>query len=195
MEYTIFAIFLKLKAKAMAKAIPYDFRIKIIKDLQAGKSCGQIAQECCCTKKAIRALWRAYQSKGEEALRAGYHRCGKHSSSTSEVGDLISSLRNGEQGAPFIVSVLMEKYPDKPIPHERTVQRWWKSQGANRPKGRPPRPKEPFVREAHHTWQIDGKEQIPLKSGQQVTWINIADEASSSDLYAEVFPPAEGCRA
>lgn len=195
MESPILAVFLKLKANAMAQSIPYDFRVKIIRDLQAGKSCGQIARECGCTQKAVRTFWRAHQSKGEEALKTGYHRCGRHSPVTSEVKDLISSLRTGEQGAPFIVSVLMEKYPDKPIPHERTVQRWWKSKGANRPKGRKPRPKQPFSREVHHTWQMDGKEQIPLKSGQQVTWMNIADEASSSDLYAEVFPPAEGCRA
>ena len=41
----------------------------------------------------------------------------------------------------------------------------------------------------HTTWQIDGKEQVALSTGLEVSWGNIADEASSTALYSGVFPP------
>jgi len=39
---------------------------------------------------------------------------------------------------------------------------------------------------AHHTWQIDSKEQVKLKDGQEVSWVNIACEATTAHLMAGV---------
>lgn len=39
-----------------------------------------------------------------------------------------------------------------------------------------------------NTWQIDSKEQVELKSGEQVSWVNIADEATTAHLKAIVQP-------
>lgn len=39
---------------------------------------------------------------------------------------------------------------------------------------------------AHETWQIDGKSLIELKSGEKVSWMNIADEATGAHLKAFV---------
>ena len=43
-----------------------------------------------------------------------------------------------------------------------------------------------WTKEAHHTWQIDGKEGVRLQNKKQVSWMNIADEASSAHLKAFV---------
>jgi len=39
-----------------------------------------------------------------------------------------------------------------------------------------------------NTWQIDSKEQVGLKTGEEVSWINIADEATTGHLKAIVQP-------
>lgn len=39
----------------------------------------------------------------------------------------------------------------------------------------------------HEIWQIDGKEQIKLSDGRKVSWMNCADEASSSHLKAKIY--------
>lgn len=38
----------------------------------------------------------------------------------------------------------------------------------------------------HHTWQIDGKEQVSIQNGKQVSWMSIADEGSTAHLKAIV---------
>ena len=173
----------------MGKPIPYACRVKIVRDRQSGKSYNQIALELGYSLSGVKKIWHQFQTHGEAGLALNYHKCGRRSPYSEKIHELIDSIKDGDQGAPFIRSVLEYQNPDLPIPHERTIQRWWKSQGANRPKVIRERPKADWTKEVHHTWQIDGKEQVSLSSGQQVSWINVADEASSSDLKAIVFPP------
>lgn len=82
--------------------------------------------------------------------------------------------------------MLLERHPDKSIPHERTIQRKWAAQGQNRPKGRPKK-KSSWSQEPGHTFQIDGKDQIRLRTNQMVTWMKVADEASGTDLSTKLF--------
>jgi len=173
----------------MGKPIPYDYRVKIVRDRESGKPFAQIAQEVGYSMSGVKKIWRQFKTQGESGLGFNYHKCGRRSPYDEKIHDLIDSIKDGDQGAPFVRSILAYQNPDLRIPHERTIQRWWKSKGANRPKIIRQRPKADWSKEVHHTWQIDGKEQINLNQGQQVSWINIADEASSSDLKAIVFPP------
>ncbi len=48
--------------------------------------------------------------------------------------------------------------------------------------------KKKWSQHAHEVWQIDGKEQIQLGDGSQVSWISIADEATGAHLSAIVYP-------
>src|SRR5262249_58122703 len=41
----------------------------------------------------------------------------------------------------------------------------------------------------HHAWQMDAVEQQPLQSGQNISWLRLADEASGAVLMTVVFPP------
>ena len=72
------------------------------------------------------------------------------------------------------------------VPHERTIQRKWASKGQNRPRGKPKR-KSTWTNQPGHTYQIDGKDQMSLKTGQQISWMKVADEASSTDLSTQLF--------
>ena len=174
----------------MGKAIPYDHRAKIVRERQSGRDRSDIARDLGCSVRAVDKIWAAFRKSGESALRTKYHNCGRRKN-FPDVRRLIDAHRREGLGAPYLVSVLSEKHPGKKFPHERTVQYWWKDEGSNRPKGRPPKPREPFVHEVHHTWQIDGKEQMVLSGGGTATWLNIADEASGADLLCRVFPPEQ----
>lgn len=44
--------------------------------------------------------------------------------------------------------------------------------------------KKKWSKTAHETWQLDGKEQIMLGNGEEVSWMNIADEGTSAHLKA-----------
>lgn len=46
--------------------------------------------------------------------------------------------------------------------------------------------KKKWSKTAHETWQIDGKEQVALADGTQISWMNIGDEGTSAHLQASV---------
>jgi len=175
----------------MASCIPLKIREKIIQARESGASYRTISERYGYSESGIKKLWYQYRSKGIAGLELKYNNCGRKGSYDQEIRDLISSHRFGSQGAPFIRSVLEEKYPGRKIPHERTIQRWWKANGSNRSKGRPPKTKANWTRSAHEVWQIDGKEQIELGSGKEVSWLNIVDEGSKSQLSTTVSPPQD----
>lgn len=175
----------------MAFPIPYADREKIICLRKEGTPYGQIAKLVGCSARTTKRIWYQFQTNGEKALITNYHRSGCSSPYQGTIEEKIKGVRDGQQGAPYVRSVLLERYPDLGIPHERTIQRWWKACGGNRPKGRP-RSKANWTSEPNHTWQIDGKEYIQLSNGDLLSWMNIADEATSSDLYTRLFPPQAG---
>ena len=176
----------------MPKPIPHDIRIQIIREHQKGTPLSRIAKSLGYSVGGVRKIWKRYQAQGDLGLLLRYERCGRRSIFDGELRELIASVKDGDQGAPYVRSLLTHQYPERLIPHERTIQRWWKASGTNRAKvARRRSPKQDWAKQPHDTWQIDGKEQISLRSGQQVSWLNIADEASSAVLDTTVFSPQQ----
>lgn len=178
----------------MGKPIPFDLRVKIVRDHESGMSHQSIAESLGFSRAGVKKLLRQYRERGDSALKADYSRCGKtpRRCFSDEVEAEIERRRSGLAGAPYLHSVLREQCPWQRVPSVSAIQLRWRRAG-----GRPGMAKEPrrvantWTKEVHHTWQIDGKEQVPLGNGQQVSWGNIADEASSTVLYSGVFPPHE----
>lgn len=175
----------------MPKPIPHDIRLKIIRDRQAGQSFATIAHSTNYSISGVKKIWYQFKGKGLEGLQLGYHRCGRSSPFSDDMHQLISSVKDGDQGAPFIRSILEHNHPSLRIPHERTIQRWWKAKGENREKIVRRHNNRDWTKEVHHTWQIDGKELVQLANKERVSWMNVADEASSSVLSTTVFPPGD----
>ncbi|MBL8676939.1 MAG: hypothetical protein JNJ47_05920 [Alphaproteobacteria bacterium] len=135
-----------------------------------------------------------YKEKGEAAYKADYSRCGKTDRHhfSEDIVNQVNFYREGQIVAYYVYSILKETYPEDLVPSPRTMQRMWeKAGGTPRKKRRKGQSANSWTKEVHHTWQIDGKEQIRLGSGEEVSWVNIADEATSTSLHAEVFPPQE----
>ena len=111
----------------MATPIAHIDRLRIIKLRQKGKTYKSIAEEVGCSIDSVRGIWRRFEARGMEGLKTNYQNSGMRSS-YDEMKVLVEEEKTGEQGAPYIRSVLLSRHPDKKIPHERTIQRWWKKQ-------------------------------------------------------------------
>jgi len=174
----------------MATPIPFDYRKKIVQLRKSGETYESIAGRFPFSLRSIKRICSLFEKEGETSFKTKYWLSGTRSPFGESVRGKIDEVKDGEQGAPYVRSVLLEKQPDMDIPHERTIQRYWKSAGSNRPKGRP-KAESTWTKEPNHTWQIDGKGYIQLATGEQVSWMNIADEATSSDLKVRLFPPED----
>ena len=172
----------------MAQKIPYKVREQIVSDRKSGLSYGEISQRHGYSISGVKKIWYRYQKLGEAGLPDSYANCGSKLAYHVDIRALISSIRAGREGALYIRSILEERYPNKRIPHERTIQRWWKLAGVNQPKGRPRKSQANWTSLAHEVWQIDGKEKIKMGNGEQVSWLNIVDEGSKAQLSTELFP-------
>jgi hypothetical protein len=81
------------------------------------------------------------------------------------------------------------------VPHERTLQRWFRQAGVHRrPQGRKPRQRVKRGQTAHAVWQMDSKQAIGLANDEMVSWLLISDENSGAMLHGTVFPHALCCR-
>ncbi len=121
----------------MAQFIPYDHRKQIIDKRELGITYQKIHEELGYSISGIKKIWYQYQQEGLSCLCPKYENCGRKSPYSQSVHDAVNTIRNGEQGAAFVYSMLKVKYPDLARPHIRTIQRWWEKQEVNRPKGRP----------------------------------------------------------
>ena len=121
----------------MGKAIPFDYRKKIVKRIKQGEKAKNLAKEFGFSESGVKKIWYAYKKEGEKAYQTKYTNCGCHSIYDSSIRNTVAEVRDNMQGGAYVRSKLEQEYPDKQIPHERTLQRWWVQQGVNRQKGRP----------------------------------------------------------
>jgi len=122
----------------MGKAIPYDYRKKIISEHESGKSFSKIALSLGYSVSGVKKIWYTYKESGGTLLCSDYSNCGRKSPYNDEVRKKISAIKTGSQGAGFVYSMFRQKYPEQPAPSVRTIQRWWAAKETNRLKGRPP---------------------------------------------------------
>lgn len=174
----------------MAKVIPPVVRAQIVRMCQNGKTAASVSRELNLGYPGVAKVWREFRTKGALALELGFHRCGRKSPYSTPIRDAIDAKLsvNEQLGAPIIRSRLLAENTFEHVPHERTIQRWWKAAGKNKARSRGARSSRQYARHAHHTWQIDGKEQVDLADGSQVSYLSITDEDTCSFLRGHVFP-------
>lgn len=178
----------------MSKPIPSEVRRQIVRLSKTGQDNPAIAREVGYSVGGVAKILRLHRQTGEAAFLNKYPNCGKSrlSGFSAPITEEVMRREAQSPGAPFVYSVLRSENRDKAVPHYRTIQRWWKKAG-NRKNGQSAakRPREPWTKEPHHTWQIDGKEQIGIATEERVSWMNVADEATSTALQTTVFSPQE----
>lgn len=174
----------------MPEAIPSFLRKEIVRLCEGGKSVTQVSEILGLGYAGVCKIWREYRQKGESALELGYSRCGRRPQYDQTIKDTIKAaqLANEDLGAPIIRSRLLASGALSCVPHERTMQRWWQSEGSQKSKGRRPKINPTYAQSPHHTWQVDGKEKVQLGSEEKVCYLSCTDEATCSFLQGYVFP-------
>lgn len=177
----------------MPRALSVPLREEIVERHRRGETLASVAGEMALPYYTVRKVWRYHARRG--SLQPRYDRCGRpgvRSSRWAHRSALWLKRRHPRWGAGLILTLLRERRPEEPLPHERTLQDWFKRAGLTRPRspGAPPLPQERGrASEPHEVWQMDAKEQVALGDGTQVCWLTLTDEASGALLGAEVFPP------
>lgn len=121
----------------MGKAIPYDYRVKIVERIKSGQSYEETATEFGYSKSGIKKIWYTYKKEGSSSFIPKYANCGRSSPYNKDVRDKVSEIRDNQQGGSYVFSKLKANHPDLPTPSIRTLTRWWAKEQTNRPKGRP----------------------------------------------------------
>lgn len=121
----------------MGKALSYVVREKIIERREVGESFKEISLALGCSISGAKKIWYNYQNQGKIALSNNYSNCGTKSKFPKCIHDAIKEIRDNDQGASYVYSRLVQKFPDQKVPTARTLNRWWKKAGTNRQQGRP----------------------------------------------------------
>lgn len=177
--------------------MPVPISIEVRRRIQAlrlGKTkLSDIAKELNLSFWTVRNLSRKFRDYQGEVVSPNYRkqsllRCDKLVWRAA----LFLKRRHPLWGAGFVLCVLRERYPDKPMPHKRTVLRWWKANGLSRPRGTRFVPQEKqWAKQVHDVWQMDAKSHLRLSDQSGASWLMLTDEASGAVLSCHVFPPAD----
>lgn len=177
----------------MPAPIPMPVRQVIFKRWRKGESVVVLAKELNLSVRTVQYLIRRFIARGQNGLETDYARCGTHklpTDSNSFQKAIAMRQQHPGWGGGLIRVVLKEQGIDS-CPSVRTLQRWFRrSLLAPAPPGRRPASDDRRAHAPHDVWQMDAVDQLPLASGQQVSWLRVVDECSGAVLQTTIFPPA-----
>lgn len=178
----------------MGAALSYKDREFIVKQKLQGKSLRVIAQENNFSYSTSCRIWRRFKRKGFEGLSADYTNCGPTTIKSSPKIYRCSiwlKRKYPKWGAPLILLILEDRYPDEVLPAVRTMQLWFRKAGLSLPKAYRKEPVIEKVVAVHDRWQIDAKENLQLKDGSKACYLSVIDVKSGAALGAPVFPQSK----
>jgi hypothetical protein len=176
----------------MPSAIPVPVRQAIVQRHQAGETLPAVAADLHLSLWSVRRIWRRFRDWGSARLGPDYDRCaprGPRSPRWLHRAALWLRRRHPTWGAAVIRFFLQQHWPKASVPHERTLQRWFRRAHLLPPPRQLPPQHPTRGQEPHEVWQMDAKEKVRLGNGGQASWLALIDEASGGLLAGEVFPP------
>ena len=178
----------------MGKALSLSKRHRIVKDWQSIGNYAEVARKHKVAYQTVRRLCKRFEQEGKSGIQSRYINCGpKEIKSDALINRASLWLKrlHPDWGAPFILTKLRERYFDRKIPSERTLQNWFRAAGLNLPKTKEPREEKQWAEQVHDVWQVDGKEEQKLQNGDPACWLTVVDEHSGSLIAAPAFSKKE----
>lgn len=175
----------------MARPLPLPVRQSVFHRWQAGDSVAAIASDLHLAPRTVQRLARRFRQRGQRAVYPDYRprRPRRQTWAAARRAALALRREHPHWGAPLIRVLLRHRFADADLPCPRTLQRWLRHAGLGpAPKGR--RPVLASYHRADHphaVWQMDAAEQLPLASGQRVSWLRLVDEHTGAVLQTTVF--------
>lgn len=176
----------------MSSAIPVPIRHEIIERHQGGETLAAIAEGLSLSFWGVRQIWRQYRKLGEAGLalhRERSVRCGPRCAQVIYRSALWLKRHHRSWGAGLIRVILQQRYPDVPLPHARTFQRWFRAHQLNPTRVQRPSVVRERATQVHQVWQLDATSHMHLADGSPASWISLIDEYSGALLQSEAFSP------
>jgi hypothetical protein len=173
------------------RAVPLPVRQSLVHRHLQGETLAALATDLHQPLPTVRHLWRRYRDRGEAGLAPEYGRCAHRGPRCARLlyrAALWLRRHHPTWGAGLIRLLLQQRWPERAVPHERPLQRWFQQAELNHPPRRLPPQHRQRGQRAHAVWQIDAKEQVTLADGGHASWLTVVDEASGAILATEVFP-------
>ena len=176
----------------MPSALPQWIRLEIIEQKSKGMTLLDIAEQKHLSYSTVRNIYKRYLTEGVQGLTPHYYNCHRPGPKRDHLiyrAALWLKRLHQDWGAALIRLKLQQRYDQLYVPAERTLQRWFKSQGICKAKSVFPVQQSTWASQVHDVWQIDAKEKLHLASGEKACYLSIVDEKSGCLLKAFVFPP------
>lgn len=174
----------------MPAALSIRERQAIVEMREQGHRFRKIAEELKRDYETVRKIYHCYVRTGQ--LEPSYDKCRQQAIRSREaVYERAIELKQAHPkwGAGLIWVELAEDFAEADLPSKRTLQRWFRRAGVQKPAPeRRPRPFATRGKRAHEVWAIDAKEQVELADGTSVSWLTVTDEGSGAVLGAFLFP-------
>lgn len=176
----------------MPTPIALALRQQIVTLHQAGVSLQKIAQLLRLSFWTVRALWRRCRQQAAPDQQPAYARCGPKQPRADRLiyrAALYLKRRHPGWGAGLVLALLAERWPARPLPHRRTLQRWWQRAGLTQRRRRLPAQAAARAQHVHQVWQMDATSHLRLADDSPASWLTLSDECSRAVLAAVAFPP------
>lgn len=175
----------------MPSAIAIPIRQEIVRLRQQGQGYEQIGEALGQSPHSVRQIWRRFQQYGTQGLAPSYERCGHRGVKSEPLiwrAAVYLKRRHSEWGGGIIRVHLQQRYPDRVIPSERTLQRWFRLAGVGTQPLRRSTQRRERATQVHECWQVDAVSHQTLADGTQASWLSAVDEASGALIESSVFP-------
>jgi transposase len=150
----------------MPRPHPLPVRETIFRLWQQGQTAPQIAATLRLPGSTVYRFIHRFRRDGSAAIPPTYrHRADDVTPPDAVRAALDLRREHPTWGAGLIRVQLLLGAPDRPVPTERTLQRWFaRNELSPAPAGRKPRAEAGRAASPHDTWQMDAKERIKLKN-------------------------------
>lgn len=164
-------------------------REAIVAHKLSGKSLLEISEEMDISYSSVRRIWALFKQGGLDNLAPKYENCGGRGPKFYRVYRMSIYLKRHHPnwGAPYILTILSERYPEMELPSVGTVQKWFRSKGLNKLRVKRQEQSPIVAKQVHDCWQIDAKENIVLGDGNSACYLTTVEVKSGAVLEAPVF--------
>ena len=110
-------------------------RESIVASKKGGKSLLQISKDEGISYSTVRRIWKRYKLEGIENIGPKYSNCGPKRAHYYRIYRQSTWLKrlHPQWGAAYILTILSERNPKEEQPNVRTVQKWFRRLGLNKP--------------------------------------------------------------
>lgn len=177
----------------MPRPLPVPVRQAIFRLWNQGRQAPQIAASLGVPGSTVYRLIQRFRRDGSAGIPPSYHNPSAGAAPSDVVKEALDLRREHPTwGSEWIRIQLLDEAPQRPIPTDRTLRRWFvRTDLAPAPAGRRPKARADRAASPHDTWQMDAKEHIKLNNRHEVSWLRMIDECSGAVLQTTVFPPRD----